>query len=246
MASSCPPTMQRSFRHGTRMNDPTMNANITLPNGRQVRIRALRHGELNTVRELCARLSPRTRYLRFLSPMPVLPASLLHMLADVDDPRRLTLIAELDADCGNVVALGNLVAVDDGHAELGLVVADAWQRQGIGVALAARLLHAADARGFQRFVVHGLCDNPGVRPVLRHTADVISARTRFGVTETMFVRRGFNEVSATALRGDLRCEREPASELAAGPDTGSADDRHPWSHRDPADTSASLAGSRAR
>jgi GNAT superfamily N-acetyltransferase len=173
------------------MSDSTMNSNITLPNGLQVRIRALRHGELNTVRELCARLSLRTRYLRFLSPMPVLPESLLRMLADVDDPRRLTLIAELDdAAGGNVVALGNMAAVDDDHAELGLVVADAWQRQGIGVALAARLLHAAELRGYQRFVVHGLWDNPALRPVLSHTADVVSATMRSGVSEITFVRRG--------------------------------------------------------
>ena len=176
--------------------DPTVNSNITLPNGRHVGIRALRHGELNTVRELCARLSLRTRYLRFFSPMPVLPESLLRMLADVDDPRRLALIAELDdVDGGSVVALGNMVALDDDHAELGLVVADAWQRQGIGIALAARLLHEADLRGFRRFVVHGLWDNPAFRPVLSHTADVISATTRLGVSEITFVRRGFTEAS---------------------------------------------------
>jgi GNAT superfamily N-acetyltransferase len=123
--------------------------------------------------------------------MPVVPESLLLMLADVDDPRRLTLIAELDdAAGGTVVALGNMAAVDDDHAEFGLVVADAWQRQGIGVALAARLLHAADLRGFRRFVVHGLWNNPALRAVLSHTADVVSATMRSGVSEITFVRRG--------------------------------------------------------
>ena len=172
------------------MSDSTVNSNITLPNGLQVRIRPLRHGELNTVRELCARLSLRTRYLRFLSPMPVLPESLLLMLADVDDPRRLTLIAELDAAAGgNVVALGNMAAVDDDQAEFGLVVADAWQRQGIGSALAARLLHAAEVRGYRRFVVDGLLNNPALRPLLNHLADVVSTSTRRGVSEITFVRR---------------------------------------------------------
>jgi GNAT superfamily N-acetyltransferase len=174
------------------MSDQTENSSVTLPNGRRVRFRSLRHGELNTVRELCARLSLRTRYLRFLSPMPVLPESLLRMLADVDDPGRLTLIAELDdADGGQVVALGNMAALDGDRAELGLVVADCWQRQGIGVALAARLLHAAELRGLRRFVVHGRWDNPAFRQVLGHTADVISETMRFGVSEIVFVRRGY-------------------------------------------------------
>ena len=179
------------------MTDP--NSSVTLPNGHRVRLRSLRHGELGAVRELCAGLSLRTRYLRFLSPMPVLPESLLHMLADVDDPRRLTLIAEQDAaDGGRVVGLGNLAALDDDRAELGLVVADCWQRQGIGVALAAQLLHAADLRGFRRFVVHGRWDNPAFRRVLSHTADVVSETMRFGESEVTFVRRRCTEVSATA------------------------------------------------
>ena len=184
-----------------RMTEPTENSSVTLPNGHRVRFRSLRYGELEAVRELFAGLSLRTRYLRFLSPMPVLPESLLHMLADVDDPRRLTLIAELDdVDGRRVVGLGNMAALDDDRAELGLVVADCWQRQGLGLALAARLLHAADLRGFRRFVVHGRWDNPGFRQVLRHTADVISQTIRFGECEVMFVRRGYTEASATTLR----------------------------------------------
>jgi GNAT superfamily N-acetyltransferase len=163
---------------------------ITLSNGCHLRIRALRQGEYDTVRELCARLSLRTRYLRFVSPMPVVSDSLLRMLADVDDPRRLALVAERDAaGGGDVVALANMGVGDDNHAELGLVVADAWQRQGIGVALAARLLQAAEVRGYHRFVVHGVSDNPALRPLINHIADVVSTNTRFGVSEITFVRR---------------------------------------------------------
>ena len=76
-----------------------------------------------------------------------------------------------------------------GRAELGLVVADAWQRQGIGSAVAARLLHAAEARGYHRFVVHGFANNPALRPLLDNVAEVVSTHTRFGVSEITLVRR---------------------------------------------------------
>jgi hypothetical protein len=66
------------------------------------------------------------------------------------------------------------------------------------VALAARLLHEADLRGFRRFVVHGRWDNPAFRQVLNQTADVISETMRFGVSEVMFARRRFTEVPATS------------------------------------------------
>jgi GNAT superfamily N-acetyltransferase len=155
-----------------------------------VRIRPLQRGEVGSVRELCARLSLRTRYLRFFLPVPVVPDSLVRMLADVDDPRRLAVVAELDHRLGgDIVALGNVGANSDDSADVGLVVADAWQRQGIGTALAARLLNAAEGRGCHRFVIHGLSDNPALRPLLKHVAEIVSTNTRSGVSEITFVRR---------------------------------------------------------
>jgi len=166
---------------------------ITLANGCQLTIRLLRHGEEGTLRELFARLSPRSRYLRFFSEMPVTPDSIVRLLADVDGVHRLAVVAELDDAHGcDVVALGNL-AVGDGLPELGIVVADAWQRQGIGVAVIDRLLQAAGRLGHQRFIVHALYENPAMRKLLDHVADVESTSTRQGVMEITFVRRPAEE-----------------------------------------------------
>ncbi len=162
---------------------------IKLANGCLLRIRRLRRGEDGPIRELFARLSPRTRYLRFFSEMPAVPESVVRMLADVDDVRRIAMIAELDdTHGGHVVALGN-VGFEDDRAELGIVVADAWQRQGIGVALTASLLLAAEACGQHRFVVYGLWENQALLRLLNHVADVESTVSHRGVFECTFVRR---------------------------------------------------------
>jgi len=162
---------------------------ITLANGCRLTIRFLRRGEESTLRELFARLSPRSRYLRFFSDMPVTPDSVVRLLADVDGIQRLALVAQLDQTHGcDVIALGN-VAVGEGLPELGIVVADAWQRQGIGIAVIDRLLEAAEHRGHHRFMVHALYENPALRKLLDHVADVESTSTRHGVTEITFVRR---------------------------------------------------------
>jgi GNAT superfamily N-acetyltransferase len=189
------------MRDGTEDAGADDDYRSTLSNGRGVRIRPLLPGELHVVRDLCSRLSPRTHYLRFFSPWTSTPEPVLRMLAEVDDSNRLALIAELDDAGGGVVGLGNAIAVSEDCAELALVVADAWQRQGIGAVLAVRLLRAADARGFKRFVVHGLWDNAAVRPILKRTADVVSARMRFGVAEFHF-------------------RRPPAEETLVAPDNG--------------------------
>lgn len=155
-----------------------------------VDIRPLRRCEDAPVRELYRRLSPRTRYLRFFSPMPELPESVLHLLTCVDGERGLALLAELRTPAGpEVVGLGSFGADGNGRAEVGLVVSDAWQRQGIGTALADRVLQAAEARGFHRFVAHALWDNQPIRRLIRRVGEIVSTRTRQGVTEISFVPR---------------------------------------------------------
>jgi GNAT superfamily N-acetyltransferase len=153
--------------------------------------RSLRGCEKDSIREFYGRLSPRTRYLRFFSPMPVLPDAVLNVLACGDDQRRLTLLAQLRREGAvEIVALGNVGPSDDGDAELGLVVRDDFQRQGIGTLLAARVLRAAEARGFDRFVGYVLWENsPIIRKLLAHVADIVSATTHQGVSEMHFVRR---------------------------------------------------------
>jgi RimJ/RimL family protein N-acetyltransferase len=166
---------------------------VRLPNQRLLHIRPLRPCDDRPIRELFSHLSPRSRYLRFLSPMPVLPDSVLRHMTCVDYRRRLALLAELDiADGTEVVALGSFGAIDDGTAEVGLVVRDEWQRQGIGIALAARVLQAAEARGFTRFVAHVFWDNVVIRRVLNHVGHVLSTTTRHGVSEVSFTRQPMN------------------------------------------------------
>jgi len=198
---------------------------IDLRNGCSVSIRPLRRGEEGTVREFCTRLSPRARYLRFFQRMPVVPDSLVRLLADVSDPRRLAVVAELDkVHGGGVLALGHLAVVADDYAELGLVVADAWQRQGIGTVLARKLIDAGAAHGFRRFVAFGLSHNAGWQRVLRPLADIVSMRTRLDVSEVTFVRK--EPAAASVIGGSSRAaddllERAYDRMMAARVGTGS-------------------------
>jgi GNAT superfamily N-acetyltransferase len=120
-------------------------------------------------------------------------------------------VAEVNhGDGHHVVALGNVGGIDDDHAELGLVVADAWQRRGIGLALATEVLRAAERRGYQRFVVHAVSDNPALRPFLSHVANVVARTTRRGVSEITFVFRESAVVPSVPVR---RWPKTPADDL---------------------------------
>jgi RimJ/RimL family protein N-acetyltransferase len=163
---------------------------IRLANDRLLHIRPLRTCDEGTIRELYSRLSPRTRYFRFFSPMPRLPDAVVKLLTRLDYRRRLALLAELDiGERAEVAGLGSFGAIGDGTAEVGLVVRDEWQRQGIGVALAMRVLLAAEARGFDRFVAYVLSGNIAMKNLLNHVGVVVSTKTIQGVSEVSFVRR---------------------------------------------------------
>ena len=156
-----------------------------------VQFRSLRGCDTQPVKEFYSHLSPRTRYLRFFSPMPMLPDSVLKLLACGDDQQHLTVLAQVNGEHGpEIVALGNVGPSDDGAAEIGLVVRDDFQRQGIGTMLAAKMLGVAEARGFRRFVGYVLWENSAVvRKLLTHVADIVSARTHQGVSEMYFIPR---------------------------------------------------------
>src|SRR5262245_21004525 len=157
--------------------------------GSHLHFRSLRPGEDSVVRDLFARLSLPTRYLRFFLPLPVLSDSLLRMIGGGEDSGRIAMVAETDDARPQVVALGNVAPAGFDRGEVGLVVADAWQRQGVGSALAARLLQTAQDRGYRKFVVYSLIGNPAVRPLLARVADVVSTRVHYGVSEIAFVQR---------------------------------------------------------
>ena len=163
---------------------------IVLSNLRLLRIRPLRRCEESTITDLYDHLSPRTRYLRFFSQMPRLPDDVVRMLACVDYRRQLALVAEHDnGNCLEIVGLASFAAIDDGSVEVALVIRDDWQRQRLGTALAGRLLQAAEARGFHRFIANVCSDNVEIRRLVKSLGDVVAMKMSGGISELAFVRR---------------------------------------------------------
>src|SRR5215831_13630282 len=166
------------------------NDDVILSNGKHVRIRFLQQGEDAPIRELWPHLSPRTRYLRFLSILSSLPDSLLGRLIADKDRRSMAIVAEHETDgTPIVIGLANLGAVDDESAEVGLVVRDDWQRQHVGTELARTMMRAAERRGIRRFIGHVLAENVAMRRLLKSIGVVVSAKPDGNVQEVAFVRR---------------------------------------------------------
>ena len=124
------------------------------------------------------RLSPETVYRRFLA--PIRPSEILiRRLLNVDHCRREALIA-LDAEG----VAGEVRFAPSGElTEVAIVVADAWQRRGLGTLLMTRLAHVARARGITRFHATMLAENRGAKYFLQHFSPQTTFRFVDGVIE---------------------------------------------------------------
>ena len=144
---------------------------IILETGRPILIRPIAATDKALLVDGLTRLSPETRRLRFLSAKPSFTAAELRYLTEVDQHDHIALVA-LDGRTGCLVGVARCVRLADrpDTAEGAIVVADAWQRQGVGRALAEALSAAARAAGIRRFEALMQADNAAARAVARRIA----------------------------------------------------------------------------
>ncbi len=142
-------------------------AALRLRNGLSVRVRPARRADAEAVQDFVRRLSDASRRLRFLAPIRELTPAMLARLTGYADRRALVLLAEVhDGKTWCTVALAEHAAGDDdGTCELALVVADAWQRLGLGRTLMGMLIQRARDARWVRVVADVLRDNEAMLAV---------------------------------------------------------------------------------
>jgi GNAT superfamily N-acetyltransferase len=127
----------------------------------------LEPGDGEAVNRLFDKLSPESIYRRFFSPV------------QGPDRLRASLVRLDHHDCEAVAAVegGEVVAVaqwsrqaGSRDADLAIVVADDWQRQGLGTRLVAALAARAAVEGIARFSVDIQGDNFGALRLFKRTA----------------------------------------------------------------------------
>jgi GNAT superfamily N-acetyltransferase len=156
------------------------------PPGRVAEIRRPRSSDLAALSHFFAGLSRRTRVRRFFA--PIMPTSaMIRRLAggagEVD-----AVIATADgAIIGHAMAADRAGPDGDPMAEIGVVVADAWQGQGIGSALMGALISRARARSVTALVMDVLPGNHEVLAMILghwteartdHSADCVTVHVR--------------------------------------------------------------------
>ncbi|MBX6750914.1 MAG: GNAT family N-acetyltransferase, partial [Micromonosporaceae bacterium] len=181
---------------------------VLLADGSTVHIRQITPQDADRVVDLHSRFSDRTRYLRYFSPYPRIPARDLARLVNVDHHDREAFVV---ATGDRLVALGQYerLGPSSPDAEVAFAVEDAYQGRGIGTLLLEYLAAAARAAGISRFVAEVLPEN---RPMLRVLTDAgyqVSRQFADGVVHLTF------PIEPTRRSEQVARDREQPAEAAS-------------------------------
>jgi RimJ/RimL family protein N-acetyltransferase len=160
---------------------------VSLPSGRQVAIRPIRADDAPRLRAAYDRLSPESKYRRFLAPKPHLTSSDTQYLVDVDGHDHVALVAVSLEDPQPILGVARFVRSPDDPAlaELAIVVGDPFQQEGLATALLTRLAQAAAARGVKRWRATMLTSNEPARRLVQGSAGRLMRAARNGPVEEL-------------------------------------------------------------
>jgi GNAT superfamily N-acetyltransferase len=148
-------------------------APIELRDGSRVRVRRLRGSDGELLLRGFRRLSPESRYRRFLAPTPRLSEAAVRYLVEIDHRNHEALIA-VDEQCGEGVGVARYVRnrARPNAAEVAVTVVDDWQGRGLGTLLLEAITIRAREEGVDTFSALMLVENNQMMDLLRRLGAV--------------------------------------------------------------------------
>jgi GNAT superfamily N-acetyltransferase len=133
---------------------------ISLRDSRVAVLRALEPDDRERLQQAFERLSPTSRYRRFLRPMEEMSDGEVEYLLSVDHRDHEAILA-LDPVQDRAVGVARFVRLEAGahSAEAAVAVVDDWQGQGLGRALLERLSERAREEGIDHFTAVAQAEN---------------------------------------------------------------------------------------
>lgn len=162
---------------------------LELRDGRKVHVRPIRAEDEELLHDAFSRMSERSVYFRFFSPLKRLPEALAQRLARVDYNNRFALVATAHQPnrTERILGVARYDRVPDTDtAEVAVAVVDEYQRQGIGAGLLGLLARAGRDHGIRTFTLIVLPENQSMLGLLRRMGWIHRARLAGGVYEISF------------------------------------------------------------
>jgi len=144
--------------------------------GPPVTLRPIRPEDAELEQAFVKNLSAETRYFRFMDTLRELTPQMLMRFTQIDYDREMAFVATVDeAGRETEVGVARYVANPDGEScEFALVIADGWQRKGLGRRMMQQLIEVARARDLRSMVGHVLGENRGMLALCQKLGFVVS------------------------------------------------------------------------
>lgn len=166
--------MNREKHEAVYRYGPDYEETVHLRDGTKVVLRPIKPSDKEKLLEGFRRLSPESRYKRFLTSKNELTDSELRYLTEVDGIDHFALVALIRRLFGEEegIGVGRFVrlANEPDTAEPAIAVVDDYQGRGLGTILLRNLFDAAWERGIRRFRCRMLLENTQVRDLFGEVA----------------------------------------------------------------------------
>jgi acetyltransferase len=132
--------------------------------GPPVTLRPIRPEDASIERAFVEGLSAQSRQYRFMNALRELTPMMLARFTQIDYDREMAFIATIeDQGAEREIGVVRYITNPDGEScEFALVVADEWQRRGLGRRMMTLLIDVARARGLREMIGHVLAENSGM------------------------------------------------------------------------------------
>ena len=160
--------------------DAAYEETVSLSDGRRVHLRVMRPSDKDLLREGFERLSPDSRYARFMTPKARLTERELRYLTEVDGVNHFAMGAIRRHLMAKHEGVGSArfgrVAGEANTAEPAVTVLDEYQGKGLGTVLLQRLIEAAWERDIRWFRSELLAENVASKRMMEALSPEVSFR----------------------------------------------------------------------
>lgn len=147
-----------------------------LASGEVITIRPIRPEDARLERDFIEALSPKSSHMRFMGGIRRPSEKMVRYFTDIDYDRHMALIATTRKGLHEQqIAVGRFFSFEDGHTcEFAVVVADAWQGQGIAHEIMTDLIRIARDKGLETMVGDILAENERMLGLVRNLGFAVS------------------------------------------------------------------------
>jgi acetyltransferase len=143
--------------------------------GPLVTVRPIRPEDAEMEKAFVKKLSPESRYFRFMDTLRELTPAMLVRFTQIDYDREMAFVASVAGAAGEEeIGVSRYVTNPDAEScEFAIVIADDWHRKGLGRRLMSQLIDVARARGLRTMIGHVLAENRGMLTLCQSLGFVI-------------------------------------------------------------------------